>query len=71
MNGEKMLLSGNHAVAWGVRRVRPDVIPVYPITPQTPILEMISEFARNGDIQAEMLTPESEHSRSRRAFLHR
>jgi pyruvate/2-oxoacid:ferredoxin oxidoreductase alpha subunit len=62
MNGEKMLLSGNHAVAWGVRRVRPDVIPVYPITPQTPILEKVMEFARNGDMQAEMLTPESEHS---------
>jgi pyruvate/2-oxoacid:ferredoxin oxidoreductase alpha subunit len=62
MNGEQMLLSGNHAVAWGVRRVRPDVIPVYPITPQTPILEKISDFARNGDMKVEMLTPESEHS---------
>ena len=62
MNGEQMLLSGNHAVAWAVRRVRPDVIPVYPITPQTPILEKISDFARNGDMKVEMLTPESEHS---------
>ena len=32
------LLSGNHAVSWAVKLARPDVAPVYPITPQTPIL---------------------------------
>ncbi len=64
MSGEstRMLLSGNHAVAWGARLARPDVIPVYPITPQTPILEKITDFHAAGEVQAEMLTPESEHS---------
>ncbi|RLA04637.1 MAG: pyruvate ferredoxin oxidoreductase [Gammaproteobacteria bacterium] len=57
-----MLLSGNHAVAWGVRLARPDVSPVYPITPQTPILEKITEFKSAGEIDTELLTPESEHS---------
>jgi pyruvate/2-oxoacid:ferredoxin oxidoreductase alpha subunit len=57
-----MLLSGNHAVAWGVKLARPQVIPVYPITPQTPILEMISEFSASGELVAEIITPESEHS---------
>ena len=58
----RQLLSGNHAVAWGVRLARPDVAPVYPITPQTPILEKITEFHSRGDIDTELLTPESEHS---------
>lgn len=58
----RMLLSGNQAVATGVKLCRPEVIPVYPITPQTPILEQISEFIASGDLQAELITPESEHS---------
>ncbi len=57
-----VLLSGNHAVATAVMLARPDVIPVYPITPQTPILERITELHSQGRIRAEMLTPESEHS---------
>ena len=59
---QRMLLSGNHAVAWGVKLSKPQVIPVYPITPQTPILEKITEFVNKGELQAELITPESEHS---------
>jgi len=60
--GTPMLLTGNHAVAWGVKLSRPQVIPVYPITPQTPILEKITEFHSAGEIRAEVIAPESEHS---------
>jgi len=56
------LLSGNHAVSWGVKLARPDVSPLYPITPQTPILEKITDFHSEGEIDTELLTPESEHS---------
>jgi pyruvate/2-oxoacid:ferredoxin oxidoreductase alpha subunit len=56
------LLTGNHAVAWAARLARPQVVPVYPITPQTPILELITDFHAAGDFDAEILTPESEHS---------
>jgi pyruvate/2-oxoacid:ferredoxin oxidoreductase alpha subunit len=56
------LLSGNHAVAWGARLARPQVIPVYPITPQSPIMEKLGDFHAAGEIDAEVLTPESEHS---------
>src|SRR5512147_1103963 len=59
---DRVLLSGNHAVAWGARLSRPKVIPVYPITPQTPILELLTAFHAAGELEAEMLTPESEHS---------
>lgn len=58
----RLLMSGNHAVAWGVKLARPGVAPVYPITPQTPILEKLTEFHSEGELEAEMLTPESEHS---------
>src|SRR6185369_12371791 len=57
-----MLLSGNHAVAWAARLARPKVVPVYPITPQTPILELITDFHAEGNFDAEIITPESEHS---------
>ncbi|HEX8011984.1 MAG TPA: pyruvate ferredoxin oxidoreductase [Casimicrobiaceae bacterium] len=57
-----MLLTGNHAVAWAARLARPKVVPVYPITPQTPVLEKITEFQANGEFDAEVITPESEHS---------
>lgn len=57
-----MLLSGNHAVSWAVRLAQPDVSPVYPITPQTPILEKIIDFQVEGVIETELITPESEHS---------
>ncbi len=57
-----MLLTGNHAVAWAARLARPQVVPVYPITPQTPILELLTDFHARGEFDAEFLTPESEHS---------
>jgi len=60
--GSRRLLTGNHAVAWGARLARPRVIPVYPITPQTPVLELLTEFHAAGELEAEFLTPESEHS---------
>jgi pyruvate/2-oxoacid:ferredoxin oxidoreductase alpha subunit len=56
------LLTGNHAVAWAARLARPQVVPVYPITPQTPILELLTDFHAEGNFNAEILTPESEHS---------
>ena len=59
---KRVLLTGNHAVAWGARLARPRVVPVYPITPQTPIIELLTEFHARGEFDAEFLTPESEHS---------
>ena len=58
----RKLLTGNHAVAWGVRLSRPKFMACYPITPQTPILEKLTEFQMSGELDVEILTPESEHS---------
>ena len=60
--GERMLLTGNHAVAWAARLARPKVVPVYPITPQTPVLEKLGQFAQAGEFDCEVIAPESEHS---------
>ena len=61
-NNKAVLLTGNQAVAWGARLARPMVVPVYPITPQTPILEQLTQFQAEGKFDAEIITPESEHS---------
>jgi pyruvate/2-oxoacid:ferredoxin oxidoreductase alpha subunit len=58
----KLLLTGNHAVSYAVKLAKPSVIPVYPITPQTPILEKITDFQASGEMNAEVMTMESEHS---------
>jgi pyruvate/2-oxoacid:ferredoxin oxidoreductase alpha subunit len=58
----RVLMTGNHAVAWAAKLARPKVAPVYPITPQTPVLEKLTEFAAAGEFDAEIITPESEHS---------
>ncbi len=58
----RVLLTGNHAVAWAARLARPKVAPVYPITPQTPVLELLTEFQARGEFDAEIITVESEHS---------
>ena len=57
-----MPLTGNHAVAGRARLARPQVVPVYPITPQTPVLELLTDFHAEGHFDAEIITPESEHS---------
>ncbi len=56
------LLSGNYAIAEGVRLCRPKLVPAYPITPQTPIYERLSEMESQGALGGRMVRVESEHS---------
>ncbi len=58
---EKVIM-GNHAVSYGVRLARAQVISAYPITPQTQIVEMLSEFCADGSLDAQFIKVESEHS---------
>ncbi len=58
----RMLLTGNHAVAYGAMLARPQVVPIYPITPQTPIAEKISDLQLSGEFDVDLMTAESEHS---------
>ena len=59
---EPRLLTGGQAVAEAMRQVDPDVVPVYPITPQTPIIEGYAAFVAAGRAHGELLDVESEHS---------
>ena len=59
---EKAFVSGNEAVALGVRLARPHVISAYPITPQTTVVERLSEMVEDGSLKAEFMYVESEHS---------
>jgi len=58
----KMFVSGDEAVALGTRLARPHVISAYPITPQTIVVERLSEMVEDGSLKAEFLHVESEHS---------
>jgi pyruvate ferredoxin oxidoreductase alpha subunit len=55
-------LNGDEAVAYGAKLCRPQVIAVYPITPQTIVVERLSEFVANGLMNCEFIHVESEHS---------
>ncbi|MDA3894734.1 MAG: pyruvate ferredoxin oxidoreductase [Desulfobacteraceae bacterium] len=54
--------SGNVAAANGVKLAKVKVIAAYPITPQTPLTEKLSEFVDAGQMDAEYIPVESEHS---------
>jgi len=58
----KQFITGNHAVAEAARRCRPGIVAAYPITPQTPIYEKLSEMEASGKLGGIMMRMESEHS---------
>jgi pyruvate ferredoxin oxidoreductase alpha subunit len=50
------------AAAEAVRQANTDVVAAYPITPQTHIVEHLAELVNNGEMDAEFIPVESEHS---------
>jgi pyruvate ferredoxin oxidoreductase alpha subunit len=58
----KEFIEGSQAVAKTVKRCRPGVISAYPITPQTHIVENLSQMVADGELDAEFVNVESEHS---------
>ena len=50
------------AVGEMVKMANADVVAAYPITPQTHIVEHLSELVANGELDAEFIPVESEHS---------
>ncbi len=58
----KKVTTGNHAVSYAVWSSRVQVISAYPITPQTQIVELLSEIVAEGKLDAKFITVESEHS---------
>lgn len=58
----RKFLSGNEAFAEGIRLAKPQVISAYPITPQTIVVERLSEMVEDKSLKAEFIHVESEHS---------
>jgi pyruvate ferredoxin oxidoreductase alpha subunit len=55
-------ITGHKAVAEAMRQIEPDVVAVYPITPQSEIAEYYADYVHNGLVHTELVPVESEHS---------
>ena len=60
--GKRVGMEVSIAAAEAVKQANVDVISAYPITPQTHIVEHLSELVANGELDAEFVPVESEHS---------
>ena len=55
-------ITGTGAVAEAMRQINPDVVPAFPITPQTAIMQSFANYVADGIVDTEMIRVESEHS---------
>ncbi len=58
----RIMLDGNGAATEAIRLARVGVISAYPITPQSPIAERLSQYVADGTLKAKYLRVESEHT---------
>jgi pyruvate ferredoxin oxidoreductase alpha subunit len=58
----KKLITGGKTAAWGARLSKADFVPNFPVTPQSEIIEDLSEWSSKGDIDLDFCPMESEHS---------
>ncbi len=56
------MMEGNEAAAWGAKLARAEVVPAYPITPQTELISSIATMIENGIMKAEYIKVEGEHT---------
>jgi phenylglyoxylate dehydrogenase alpha subunit len=57
-----VVCDGNEAAAWGAALSRPDMVAVYPITPQSSLVEYLAKFVADGRMTADLVDVEGEHS---------
>jgi pyruvate ferredoxin oxidoreductase alpha subunit len=62
INSKTVALQGTDAIAEAMRQVNPDMVAVYPITPQTDIVQNFSQMVADGLVKTKMVNVESEHS---------
>ena len=58
----RKVIMGNHALSYGAMLGRAQVIAAYPITPQTQVVELLSEMCADKTLDAMFIKVESEHS---------
>ncbi len=56
------IMKGNYAAAEAAKLCRTGFIPAYPITPQTTIVEQLSDMTAKGEMDAGYINMDSEHS---------
>jgi pyruvate ferredoxin oxidoreductase alpha subunit len=61
-SAETVVITGNEAAATAAKLARVQVIAAYPITPQSPVVEQLSAWVESGELPAEFVAVESEHS---------
>ena len=59
---KKRMLTGNKAAAWGARLAGVEYVPAFPITPQTEIVETLSEWFADATLNGKFTNMDSEHS---------
>jgi pyruvate ferredoxin oxidoreductase alpha subunit len=55
-------VTGAGAMSIAMRQINPDVVPAFPITPSTQVVEDFSQYVADGRVDTEFITVESEHS---------
>jgi pyruvate ferredoxin oxidoreductase alpha subunit len=61
-SNNKRMLTGNKAAAWGARLAGVEYVPAFPITPQTEIIETLSQWFADGTLSGKFTNMDSEHS---------
>ena len=56
------MMEGNEAAAWGAKISRAEVVPAYPITPQTELISKIATLIAEGKMKTEYIKVEGEHT---------
>ena len=56
------IMTGNQAAALGAKLCNVEVVAAYPITPQSQLAEILSQFVESGELRAEYVRVEGEHS---------
>jgi pyruvate/2-oxoacid:ferredoxin oxidoreductase alpha subunit len=59
---QSRMMDGNEAAAYAAMLARVQVVPAYPITPQTELISYIAQFISEGQMKAEYLKVEGEHT---------
>ncbi len=62
MSSKIRAMTGADAVGEAMRQINPDVVPAYPITPQTPVMHAFARYVSDGVVDSELIRVESEHS---------
>jgi pyruvate/2-oxoacid:ferredoxin oxidoreductase alpha subunit len=58
----RIVISGNYAQSYAALLARVEVVSAYPITPQTSTVEKLADFVASGELAAQFVKVESEHS---------